>query len=73
MSKLTDLMNAAFPIPKTKLNLAVFLFNWTDVLSCYNVFNCPIPPVERGEAPESISNVLNSMSLYYKSVNELKI
>lgn len=46
MSKLADLINTVLPIPKIKLaDLVVFLSKWTELSSCYNVFNWLIPPV----------------------------
>ena len=68
-----DLINIVFPISNVKLvDPAVFLLSWIKLLSCSNAFSWPMPPVDRFEVPKLISNPLNLVSLYRKSVDELK-
>lgn len=67
-------MDIALCIPNVKLaDLAVFLSNWIVISSCCNALSWPIPPIDQVKALESISNSLNSVSLYYESVDKLKI
>lgn len=72
--KSTNSMNKAFSIFNIKLaNPAIILSNWTKKSSCYNIFNWPMSPINKVEVFKSMSDLLNSVSLYYKFVNKLKI
>lgn len=67
-------MDAMLPVLNIKLvNLAMFLSNWNKVSSCCNAFDWLMPLVDWVEVFKSISNLLNSVSLNCKSVDELKM
>lgn len=73
ISRLTDLIDEILPIPNVEVaDLAVVLSSCTEVSNCYNILSWPILFVDWVEAPELISNFLNSMLLYYKLQNKLK-
>lgn len=44
--KFTDSIDKVLPIPNLKFaDLAVLMSNYTKTSGCYNVFSCPIPPI----------------------------
>lgn len=72
--KITDLIDIALSILNVILvDPAVFLWSWMEVSSCCKVFSWLMPSVDRVEIPNLMSNPSNLISLYYKSVNELKM
>lgn len=74
VSKIINLIDDLLLIPKVKLaDLAILLASWIKVLSCYNIINWVMPPIDQVEVLKLISNLLNSVSFYYKLINELKI
>lgn len=74
MSKLTNQINVAFLIPYKKLaTLAVFLLNWMEMSSCYNIFSKPIPFIDWVKVLKLTNNPWNLVLLYYGLVNKLKI
>ena len=71
--KSTDPIDAVLLIPNVKLvDPAVFLLSWTEISSCCNAFNWPLLFINWVEALKSINNFLNSVLLYYKSVNKFE-
>lgn len=72
--KLTNSIDIALLIPNIKLaDPSIFLSSWTKISSYCNALSWPMPLVDRVETFESISNPLNSILLYWESVDELKI
>ena len=51
----------------------MFLSSQKDVSYYYSAFNRQIPPIYQVKALELMSNLLNIILLYYKSVKELKM
>lgn len=74
ISKITDLMDVVLSSLNVKLvDLTIFLLSCIETSSCYKAFCWLMPPIDWVEVPESISNLLNLMSLYCKIIDRLKI
>lgn len=72
VSKVIDSINTALPIPNINLaDSVIFPSSWTKVSSYCNAFSGLIPPVDQVKISKSMSNSLNSVALYCKSVDKL--
>lgn len=73
VSRLTDVIDRIFVIPKAKLaDPIMFLSIWIEILSYYIAFSGPISPVDWDKAPESLNIPLNLILLYCELVDKLK-